>query len=55
MVIALDSGPSGLDISPSWGTALFSWARHFTSIVPLFTKGYKWVPEFNAGEREETL
>ena len=25
-------------------TALSSWARHFTLIVPLFNQVYKWVP-----------
>ena len=43
MVSALDSG-SGL--CPGRGTALCSWARYFTLIVPLSTQVYtcKWVP-----------
>ena len=42
MVSALDSG--------SDGTALCSWARHFTPIVPLSTQVYKWdTGEFTAG------
>ena len=44
MVSALDSGSNGPGLSPGRGTALCSWARHFTSIVPLFTQVYKWVP-----------
>ena len=44
MVSALDSGSSGLSSNPSRGTALCSWARHFTLIVPLSTQVYKWVP-----------
>ena len=38
MVSALDSGSD-----PGRGTALCSWARHFTLIVPLSTQVYKWV------------
>ena len=30
--------------SPGRGTALCSWARYFTLIVPLSTQVYKWVP-----------
>ena len=30
MVSALDSGSNGPGLSPGWGTALCSWARHFT-------------------------
>ena len=43
MVSALDSGSSGLGSSPSQGTALCSWARHFALTVPLSTQVYKWV------------
>ena len=43
MVSALDSVTSGLGSSPGQGTALCSWARHFTLIVALFTQVYKWV------------
>ena len=41
MVSALDSGSEGPGSSPGRGTALRSWARHFTLIVPLFTQVYK--------------
>ena len=44
MVNALDSGSSGPGSSLGRGTALCSWARHLTTIVPLFTQVYKWVP-----------
>ena len=44
MVSVLDSGSSGPGSSPGQGTALCSWARHFTLTVPLFTQVYKWVP-----------
>ena len=44
MVIALDSGSGGPGSSPGRGTALCSWARCFTLIVPLSTQVYKWVP-----------
>ena len=44
MVSALDSGSGGPGSSPGQGTALCSWARHFTLIVPLSTQVYKWVP-----------
>ena len=44
MVSALDSGSGGPGSSPGRGTALCSWARHFTRIVPLSTLVYKWVP-----------
>ena len=37
MVSALDSGPGGPGLSPGRGTALCSWARRFTLIVPLST------------------
>ena len=30
--------------SLSRGTALYSWAGHFTLIVPLSTQVYKWAP-----------
>ena len=43
MVSALDSGLGGPGSSPGQGTALCSWARHFTLIVPLSTQVYKWV------------
>ena len=35
MVSTLDSGSGGPGSSPGRGTALCSWARHFTLIVPL--------------------
>ena len=38
MVSALDSGSGGPGSSPGRGTALCSWARYFTLIVPLFTQ-----------------
>ena len=44
MVSALDSGSGGPGSSPGRGTALCSWARCFTLIVPLSTQVYKWVP-----------
>ena len=44
MVSALDSGSDGPASSPGRGTALCSWARHFTLVVPLSTQVYKWVP-----------
>ena len=44
MVSALDSGSGGPGSSPGRGTALYSWARYFTLIVPLSTQVYKWVP-----------
>ena len=44
MVSALDSGSGGPDSSPGRGSALCSWARHFTLIVLLSTQVYKWVP-----------
>ena len=44
MVSALDSGSDVPGSSPGRGTALCSWARHFTPIVPLSTQVYKWVP-----------
>ena len=44
MVSALDSGSGGPGSSPGRGTALCSWARYFTPIVPLSTQVYKWVP-----------
>ena len=43
IVSALESRPSGLDSSLGRGTALCSWARHFTIMMPLFTQVYKWV------------
>ena len=44
MVSALYSGSGGPGSSPGRGTALCSWARYFTLIVPLSTQVYKWVP-----------
>ena len=44
MVSALDSGSSGLGLSLGQGTALRSWARHFTLMVPLSNQVNKWVP-----------
>ena len=44
MVSALDSGSDIPGSSPGRGTALCSWARHFTPIVPLSAQVYKWVP-----------
>ena len=44
MVSALDSGSGGPGLSPGRGTALCSWARHFTLIVPLSTLVYEWIP-----------
>ena len=44
MVSALDSGSNGLGSNPGQGTALCSWARQFTLIVPLSTQVYKLVP-----------
>ena len=53
MVSALDSGSGGPGSSPGRSTALCSWARYFTLIVPLSTQVYKWVPanllQFTAG------
>ena len=43
MVSALDSESNSPGSSPGWGTALCSWARHFTSTVPLIAQVYKWV------------
>ena len=37
MVSVLDSGSNGPGLSPSRGTALCSWARHFNLIIPLST------------------
>ena len=44
IVSALDSGSGGPGSSPGLGTALCSWERYFTLIVPLSTQVYKWVP-----------
>ena len=44
MVSTLDSRLGSPRSSPAWDTALFSWARHFTLIVPPSTQVYKWVP-----------
>ena len=43
MVSAVDSRSNSPGSSPVCGTALCSWARHFTLIVPLSTQVYKWV------------
>ena len=39
--ISISSVPG---LSPGWGTALCSWARHFTPTVSLLAQKYKWVP-----------
>ena len=44
MVRAQASGSGGAGSTPGLGTALFSWARHFTLIVSFSTQVYKWVP-----------
>ena len=44
MVSRLDSRSGNPGLRSSQGTALCSWARHFTLMVPLFTQVYKWVP-----------
>ena len=44
MVSVLDCGSGGVGSSPGRGTALSSWARHFTLVVPLFSQVYKWEP-----------
>ena len=44
IVSALDSGSNSPGASPGQGTALCSWARHFTLTLTLFTQVYKWVP-----------
>ena len=44
MVSALDPGSSGPGSNPDRDSALCSWTRHFTLIVPLSTQVYKWVP-----------
>ena len=44
MVSGLDSGSGGPSSSPGRGTALCSWARYSTLIVPLSTQVYKWAP-----------
>ena len=50
MVSALDSGSEAPGSSPGQGTALCSWARYFTLIVPLSTQVYKLgTDEFTAG------
>ena len=41
MVSALGPGSDGPGSSPGRGTALCSWARNFTLIVPLSTQVYK--------------
>ena len=42
-VCVLDFGLSILGSSSGLNSAFCLWARHFTLIVPLFTKVYKWV------------
>ena len=42
MVSAHISGLSGP--GSAWDIVLYSWARHFTLMVPLSTQVYKWVP-----------
>ena len=44
MVSAPDSELNGTGSNPGRSTALWSWARLFTLIVPLFIQLYKWVP-----------
>ena len=44
MVSALYPRSNGQGSSPGRGTALCSWTRHLTLMVPLFTQVYKWVP-----------
>ena len=44
MVSALDSGSGGPGSCRGQGAALWSWARHFTLIVPLSNQVYKLVP-----------
>ena len=41
--MVINSGLNGVDLSPGRSTALCSWARYFTLIVPLSTQVYKWV------------
>ena len=48
MISSLDSGSGGPGLSPGRGTALCSWARYFTLIVPLSTQRY------TMGTREST-
>ena len=43
LVLVYDSGSSGQDSSLGQGTALCSWARHFSLKVPLFTQVYEWL------------
>ena len=51
MVNVLDYGLGGPGLSTGWGSALCSWARHFTLIVPLSTQVYKCMGtgKFTAG------
>ena len=44
MVGVLDSGAIGAGLSSCQGTAMCSWARHFTLILPHLTQVYEWVP-----------
>ena len=44
MVSMLDSVSNSPGLSPGQGTALCSWARHLTLIVPRSPQVYKWVP-----------
>ena len=46
MVSALDSGSGGPGSSPGQGTALCSWARHFTltvTLLPRCINGYRQI------------
>ena len=43
MVSALDYRSNDPSSILGEGTALCSWSRHLTLIVPLFTQAYKWV------------
>ena len=53
MVSALDSGSNGPGSSPGRGTALSSWARHFTFIVPHSTQVYTAISR-NVGKKHKT-
>ena len=56
MVSVLDSGSTGLGLSPGRVIMLCSWARHFTLTVPLSTQKYKWVPaNCQGGKPDEIL
>ena len=58
MVSALESGLGGPGSSPGSGTALCSWAKHFSLIVPLSTQVYlllgvtlRWISIPSRGSR----